>query len=199
MRTFLAGLLVAMVTLAAGAQPPAPGVAKARTEYEAAVAKAQAEYQAVALKANAALRARLTTIQTELTKAGDLDTALGVRNLMKELDDTGLAPPPRSKEVVAREQFAAALSKVEWLGTTQPSWGAGKDKVVFATDGFVYVPPGNKLNASWVVLAPGTVVTVKTDGWVDVFTIDLAKGTLKSRTPGNLNSPAGTWNATRAK
>ena len=147
------------------------------------MAKAKANYDAAIKKATAAHREKLTAIQSERTKAGDLDGALAIRKLLSELGED-VAGPNRPKEVLAREKFSAALSKFVW----SPGQGGWGKPFAFAADGFVESPPGKQWTATWAAINPGTVVVVQQSGVVDVFNIDLAKGTAKVSSIGSARS-----------
>ena len=81
-------------------------------------------------------------------------------------------------------------------------WGAGKKAFQFAPDGYVHCPPGNKLPKTWAAVSPGTVISFPpntADAPVDVFTIDLDKGTVTARCIGNLKTPRSGWDAVLLK
>lgn len=92
----------------------------------------------------------------------------------------------------ARDRLAAALPKIVWA----PGRGGWGREFVFAADGHVYSPPSTRSPSTWAVIGPNTLVTMNQDGSVDVFAVDLARGTAKVRCVGTMLRPSATWDAT---
>lgn len=189
-------LALLLFVTAATAQNPAtvPGVKPAQDEYAAAVAKAKAEYEAAVKKATADHREKLKAVQAEQTKANNLDGALAVRELLKELDEAEPPSPVKGKELVARDQFATAVSKVVW----DPGRNGWAQKFQFAADGYLLFS-GKKSQTPWVAIAPGKVMILGGTGVVEVCTVDLPKGTIQVRTVGSTKTPAAAWDAAVTK
>ena len=186
--------LAMALVIPADPKPATQGLKRANDEFGAAMLKAKADYDSAVKKAATELRDKMKSIQADCTKAGDLDGALAVRNMIAELDASEPANPSRPKELVARDRFASALSKVIW----QPSdstWG-GK-KFVFSPDGTLKV--GKEQTGIWVAISPSIVIVWLGNGIVDMFEIDLGKGTAKVRNVGAYNKPTANWEATITK
>lgn len=80
----VAGILFGLVGLAVAAPPPK--LESLRGEYKAALVAAQADYNKAVQKASEAHKAKLTALQSELTKSGALDGAVSVREELKTLE-----------------------------------------------------------------------------------------------------------------
>lgn len=117
----LASVLAFTVSLsvAHAADPaPIPGLKDAQERHVAAVAKAKKDYDAAVKEASEALVASLKDIQAERTKAGDLDGAVKVRDLVRDVT-TGI---DKSTDTPGLQIIMASFGYYDaWQDVSQPT------------------------------------------------------------------------------
>ncbi len=124
------GMLLGIVAVCVAAD--APALEKARKEYTAALAKAQADYNAAAERAAEVFKKKLRDQQEADTKAGKLDSAVAIRDEIKNLEDAAesatVAQVRRRLEGSVWQWTSDQVLQLNRDGTVTASWtkGAGR-------------------------------------------------------------------------
>ncbi len=119
--TLMIGLVLTGACVAADDKPVKlpPAFEAAKKEFKTAVGRAEADYNKAVQKAAEDYKAKLKAVQETETKAGNLDTALAVRDEIKALTDDSLPLFDDSKE----KELTAMKGKVvvgTWDVTVTP-------------------------------------------------------------------------------
>lgn len=115
---FILAILSAPSAAHAADPVPIPGLKDVQERHVAAVAKAKKDHDAAVKEATEALVASLKEIQVERTKAGDLDGAVKLRDLVREVT-TGLE---KTTEAPGLQIIAASFGYYDaWQDVSQPT------------------------------------------------------------------------------
>lgn len=170
----------------------------AKEKWEVAKRDALSQYETTVKTLTIDYRDRLKAHQLEIMKTGDLDGALEIQKAIESADE-GVSDDntafKSSKERLAKDKFINALTKIVW----QPGKGGWNEKFQFSADGFVHMPPEKDLKTPWAVIDTGTVVAKNSYGVIDLFVLDLAKGSAKVYCIGTIERPTATWDAIKQK
>lgn len=198
MRT-AACLAILAALSAAAADPkakPIPGLKDAQDRYAAALAKAKKEHDAAVKDAAEFYVASLKDIQAERTKAGDLDGAVRVRDLIAEAGaEGGEGAEPVGKEKAARAKLSAALvGKVFSADPGVQGWG---ESFAFRADGFVYSPAGStaKPQWRWEAISPDAVLVISNSGVIDYFAFSPDRKRISVASTGGVADSKAKWGA----
>lgn len=138
---------------------------------------------------------RLKAIQTERTKAGDLDGAIRVKEMIAGAEGEAEEPSgTASKEIAARLRLSNAITGRVW--TNDPGSGGWSESFMFKADGFVYMPASStKPTMRWSAISADSVVTVNGNEVVDVFTFSADRKKANTSSMGIVNESKFKWSA----
>lgn len=187
--------LVLLITLTVHAKdPPLPDAAKQmKREFTETAKKASKDYKLAIDKANAVYVEKLKNLQIELTKKGDLDGAIAVRDAIADAKRGTVPeakPEPQKTGIVLKDGIVGLL----WDPSNEPgSWGK---PFVIRQDGTIDCPPGTKLDARWTPFTETSIFVIGKNGIVDYFPFDVKNQKLTVGCVGNTSAFSARWSAT---
>ncbi len=150
--SFFVLIIVVCVCLSAHGQPPkSPAKLESlRTDFQKVLEKAQSSHDDAAKLAAEDYKLQLTQLLDAETKAGRLDSALLVRDEIKNIDAIGV----RNFKVSSKAELKKSLSGSKWKWHESP--------LTLQTDGYAKHPTweANKLIVKWEVVDRRTVLLI---------------------------------------